>query len=262
MNEPKPREKSDQHRIAGEDMPRWLTTAFAVVGTFVAAGAAWLWMSRESRPPETPIRSEAPAVQGAPVAPSPIAAAPAPPAPPGAEPPKAQGAEQAQAAGALPSPPASPAEAPAGAPPAPVAAPPAPATAEPPAPAAAPVMPKECPPLIAVPFKFDSAIVSAADVTAHAEDIAGWLKDEPGAKLAVQGYADSVGWDQYNLLLSYRRAKAVVALLTKSGIPAQRITIRAAGSHEPIEGIPADAPENRRATIQVVGVKDCPSTDR
>ncbi|MDS4073723.1 MAG: OmpA family protein [Defluviicoccus sp.] len=140
----------------------------------------------------------------------------------------------------------------------PAATPSAAPPAETPAPVAAPTMPKECPALMVVPFKFDSAIVMASDVTSRVEEISKWLNDEPGAKLSVQGYADSVGWDQYNLLLSYRRAKAVVAVLNKAGIPAQRISIRAAGSHEPIDGIPGDAAENRRATMQVVGVKDCP----
>lgn len=253
MNEPKLQDTSNQHRIVGEDIPRWLTAAFAVMGTLIAAGAAWLWLNRATPVPDVPPRSEAPVAQSAPPASPPAVAAPVTPAPAPADVPKPMVAVEPQPAGA-----AAPVQAPVATGDAARAPAAADSPVEAPSPVATPRMPKECPSLMVVPFKFDSAIVMASDVTARIEEISKWLNDEPGAKLSVQGYADSVGWDQYNLLLSYRRAKAVVAVLNKAGIPAQRISIRAAGSHEPIDGIPADAAENRRATMQVVGVKDCP----
>jgi outer membrane protein OmpA-like peptidoglycan-associated protein len=255
MNKAIAHDSSRQHHVLGEDAPRWLTLAFGVVGACVAAAAAWLWLTQGSRPQ---VGEGGPAVEQGVSATARPEASPVPvtPAPlPATTPPAALGAEQRLAAQGTPSAAAAPvAGAPDRAMPEAERKPGLPPTQ---APAEAPAKPEDCLPVMTVPFKFDSATLSPAEITASSTALLESLEKHPEAKLYVQGYADSAGWDQYNLLLSYRRAKSVVALLNKAGIPAQRIIIRAAGSHEPIEGMPRDAGANRRVTLQVTGIAGC-----
>jgi outer membrane protein OmpA-like peptidoglycan-associated protein len=68
----------------------------------------------------------------------------------------------------------------------------------------------------------------------------------------------ATGTEQDNLLLSYRRAKAVAAYLVSAGTEPQRIVIRAAGSHEPIAGLTPEDELNRRVTLQLAGLPGCP----
>ncbi|MCK7533023.1 MAG: OmpA family protein [Marinilabiliales bacterium] len=95
------------------------------------------------------------------------------------------------------------------------------------------------------------------DIQGHLERLREWLNGHPEAKLAVEGHADAVGSERHNLLLSYRRAKAVVALLNEAGVPEQQMTILAAGENDPIEGIPTDSVDNRRVFLQIKGIENC-----
>ena len=75
--------------------------------------------------------------------------------------------------------------------------------------------------------------------------------------MSVEGHTDSIGSERRNLLLSYRRAKMVVALLDQAGVPKQQMTILAAGESDPIEGIPTDSVDNRRVFLQIKGIENC-----
>ena len=83
-----------------------------------------------------------------------------------------------------------------------------------------------------------------------------YLREHPQAKLSIEGHADSTGAENYNLLLSYRRAKAVGSLLARAGMPEQRMLIRAAGDRGNIEGLPGESGENRRVVVQVIGIEN------
>jgi outer membrane protein OmpA-like peptidoglycan-associated protein len=128
-----------------------------------------------------------------------------------------------------------------------------------------PAKPTDCPPVITIPFKRGS-VEPAINPTLQLplDKLRRWLDDQPRAKISIQGHADSRGSERSNLLISYRRAKAVVALLSKAGIPPERMVILAFGEHDPIEGIPADSDENRRVSAQVKGLENCQamSTER
>ena len=253
MNELKQQGSPDQIRIVGEDAPKWLTIAFGVIGTLVAAAAAWLWIAQAPQSQEQTARGSAspaptsqPEANLTPVKPiqSPVATLPGMAT---EEKQTGVGAGSPVSAGMVADAPARPspsAESTADQQPAPVLA-------------QAPAKREDCPALITIPFKFDSATANPTEISSSAEGVLDWVNKNPEAKVYVQGYADSAGWDQYNLLLSYRRAKAVAASLSKAGIPAQRIIIRAAGSHEPVEGMPTEAGANRRVTLQVTGIDGC-----
>lgn len=68
----------------------------------------------------------------------------------------------------------------------------------------------------------------------------------------VEGHADSVGSSAYNQQLSAQRAQVVTQQLAADGVPADRITTRAAGENEPAVPTPngVSEQENRRTVIQ------------
>jgi len=84
-----------------------------------------------------------------------------------------------------------------------------------------------------------------------------WARQNPGAKLVVEGHSDIVGVDESNVLLSYSRAKLVAGVLIDSGLSSQQVQLAAAGSHAPIEGIPADADANRRVIVRIIDQEHC-----
>ena len=51
--------------------------------------------------------------------------------------------------------------------------------------------------------------------------------------MIVQGHADSVGADDYNLDLSKRRAKSVVEVLNLLGVSTDKMTVGAVGESKP-----------------------------
>ena len=69
------------------------------------------------------------------------------------------------------------------------------------------------------PFNIYNKIIDPATLDANAA----YLKQNPDAKMWIQGYADPRGDIVYNLVLSYRRAQWVKAQLVKRGVDASRI---------------------------------------
>ena len=67
------------------------------------------------------------------------------------------------------------------------------------------------------------------------EEIARFLRANPGLSVIVVGHTDNQGAFDYNVDLSRRRAAAIVALLTREfGIPAARLTSFGAGMAAPV----------------------------
>lgn len=95
-----------------------------------------------------------------------------------------------------------------------------------------------------IPFGFDSAAVTrAADIAAAASC--------PG-RLEVVGHTDSSGARAYNDALSLRRAVAIGAQLESAGVEHDQITLRGAGSSQPlVAGTSLQARKtNRRVEIR------------
>lgn len=255
MNDRKQPESASHHRLIGEGAPRWLTIGFALLGVCIAVGAVWLWMI--GQPGESP----ATASTGQAVLPPPSAAAPpsvvetqtaqippltsreepvttpaeanatAPVADTGTESEQAPPPEREAIAGGSESVPATTVT-----------------LAEP--------AKEPCPSTVIFSFNRGSA-APLGDSNSVLQGLYDWLQSHPQAEVLVVGYADSVGDDSYNVLLSYRRAKSVAALIDRMALPAQRMTIRAAGSTDPLPGVPGNAKENRRVTVQINGTPEC-----
>jgi outer membrane protein OmpA-like peptidoglycan-associated protein len=86
------------------------------------------------------------------------------------------------------------------------------------------------------------------------------MMEHPDAALLVEGHADSTGTEQYNVLLSFSRAKSVADLLNRLGIPIRRMTVRAAGASEAKDKA-AGLASDRRTSVRIEGVDNCNSAE-
>ena len=59
--------------------------------------------------------------------------------------------------------------------------------------------------------------------------VAGIISGHPGLRLAVEGYTDSVGGDEYNQKLSEERGEAVRDYLTQEGVVRTSVTSQGFG---------------------------------
>ena len=71
------------------------------------------------------------------------------------------------------------------------------------------------------------------------------------------GHTDASGTEEYNLLLSHRRAKAVEKILIDAGISKHHLVTRALGEQEPLENLPVQSEKNRRASIRIMDLEEC-----
>jgi len=79
------------------------------------------------------------------------------------------------------------------------------------------------------------------------------LKRNSEFSVEIKGYTDSVGTDQYNNILSRKRAKMVLDYMNSRGVPADLMKAKAYGSDNPVadNSDPNQAWLNRRAEIIV-----------
>jgi outer membrane protein OmpA-like peptidoglycan-associated protein len=77
------------------------------------------------------------------------------------------------------------------------------------------------------------------------------LKEYPKTIIEAAGHTDSTGSDQYNQLLSERRAEAVAGALRREGVDDRRIVARGYGEQYPIasNGTPVGREQNRRVEL-------------
>ena len=64
--------------------------------------------------------------------------------------------------------------------------------------------------------------------------LANYLKKEKEVKIEIRGYADAMGNDRYNLILSKRRAKIIKNYLVKLGVNENRLLVKGFGESNPI----------------------------
>jgi OmpA-OmpF porin, OOP family len=103
---------------------------------------------------------------------------------------------------------------------------------------------------IIVPFAFDSTAIDA-EGRRVIEFVLLEFVNRRGGHIAVTGYADRAGPEDYNIALSRHRAQTVRDALVAGGISADRITIAGRGEAEPrsptADGVPKA--ENRFVLI-------------
>jgi outer membrane protein OmpA-like peptidoglycan-associated protein len=85
--------------------------------------------------------------------------------------------------------------------------------------------------------------------------VAGIILGHPGLKLEVEGHTDSVGSDEFNQLLSEKRAATVRDYLVSQGIPMNSVVARGFGKAQPVapNETAAGRARNRRVELIVSG---------
>lgn len=82
---------------------------------------------------------------------------------------------------------------------------------------------------------------------------AGWLRDNPGVSLTLEGHADERGTREYNLALGERRANSVKNFLGSQGISAARLRIISYGKERPeVQGSDEESYAQNRRAVSVV----------
>ena len=82
-------------------------------------------------------------------------------------------------------------------------------------------------------FGMDSSQISTEDrevIAAHA----GYLAQNPGVSVVLEGHADERGTREYNIALGERRAKAVLQLLLIQGVSSNQVQVISFGEERPV----------------------------
>lgn len=81
------------------------------------------------------------------------------------------------------------------------------------------------------------------------------LKEDPNARVAVEGHTDSIGSEEYNMKLSQRRAESVVDYLVAGGIARSRLEPIGMGESDPVATNDTEdgRAQNRRVELRVLG---------
>ncbi|WP_320837474.1 OmpA family protein [Zhongshania sp.] len=113
-----------------------------------------------------------------------------------------------------------------------------------------------------VNFEFDKADLTPASlpILEHAVRV---LAAQPESLVAVDGHTDSKGSDEYNMRLSYLRARAVYSYLIDAGIDDLRLAYRGYGESVPVApntnddggDDPVGRAENRRVELNILDVE-------
>jgi len=99
-----------------------------------------------------------------------------------------------------------------------------------------------------VRFDFDKAIL-LDDGKKTSQEVAGFMKKNPQAKVLIEGHCDERGTAEYNLALGERRAAAVKGYLASLGVAKGALSTVSFGKERPLDpGHSEDAwSKNRRA---------------
>ncbi len=89
------------------------------------------------------------------------------------------------------------------------------------------------------------------------DQLADFLRKYPAKTVSVEGHTDSMGSDEYNIMLSQNRAIAVRSAIMSRGISSDRITAKGLGELYPVASndTPAGRQQNRRVEIVIQSVE-------
>jgi outer membrane protein OmpA-like peptidoglycan-associated protein len=104
-----------------------------------------------------------------------------------------------------------------------------------------------------VTFDFNRTALDSSAQAALNQQVK-WLKANPHVRMTIVGHADKVGSDAYNDRLGLRRARAVVAYLSRHGISRGRLdAVESRGEQEPVVQTEDRERRNRRTVTSVAG---------
>jgi len=82
-------------------------------------------------------------------------------------------------------------------------------------------------------FDFDKSAIRSNE-TNHVTDIAAYMKQNPSARVGIDGHTDPRGTDDYNQSLSERRVNTIREALVAGGVSSDKIRTGAFGESQPI----------------------------
>lgn len=99
-------------------------------------------------------------------------------------------------------------------------------------------------------FDFDRAEIKP-EFKPTLDRVARVLRDDPGLRITIIGFTDSIGSEAYNLRLSQRRADATASYLISQGVAASQIATEGLGEAEPRASNATESgrAQNRRVEI-------------
>ncbi len=102
-------------------------------------------------------------------------------------------------------------------------------------------------------FKTDSSQLQPSSYV-ELNQLVDFLNSNPGIKVEIRGHTDNTGEEQYNLMLSTRRAKAVYDFLVGHGIDSRRLQYKGFGAAVPLAGNNTETgrAKNRRTEIFIL----------
>ncbi len=112
-----------------------------------------------------------------------------------------------------------------------------------------------------IEFARDEATLEGEGTFHTLEALRAYLDQHPEMKVRVEGHTDSTADDQYNLVLSRRRAGAVVTWLEREGIAAGRLSSRGYGEARPLDTNETEAGRQRNRRVEFVVIAGRPPHD-
>lgn len=97
-----------------------------------------------------------------------------------------------------------------------------------------------------------------AGAAGNLSKLVAFLTKYPERTVAIEGYTDSIGGDDYNQALSQRRADSVRSYLVRAGIESGRLSATGMGKNDPVAG--NDSAIGRQQNRRVAVIIDNPPT--
>jgi OOP family OmpA-OmpF porin len=104
-------------------------------------------------------------------------------------------------------------------------------------------------------FDFDKSLLKA-ESGPELDRMVELLKEKPTMEIEIAGHTDNVGTDKYNMALSERRSKTVVAYLIRQGISRKRLKAKYFGETKPLETNDTEEgrEKNRRVEFKILKI--------
>lgn len=100
-------------------------------------------------------------------------------------------------------------------------------------------------------FEFDKAELKAGYNSAI-DQLADFLNEYPERSIAIEGFTDSIGSENYNMRLSERRAETVKMALVTSGVASNRIATEGMGEAKPVASNDTNAGRQQNRRVEVI----------
>jgi outer membrane protein OmpA-like peptidoglycan-associated protein len=100
-------------------------------------------------------------------------------------------------------------------------------------------------------FAFGKADLSPGAVR-NLDKLTGFLEKHPGRSLLIEGHTDSIGSDEFNRVLSQKRADAVKEALVGKGISPDRIVTKGYGKQFPVASNDTESGRQLNRRVEVV----------